>query len=193
MKRLITLFLVAAVTMFFYSCSENNSTAPELSQSDQVTSTLAKVKTAFTGTCIPILLGDPGTKTVLPNGKTLVKGETAEWYDEADDWRVTGKTFWFINSLIEADGLNTKLWGKANIIVVGENPGDDPRGTWNLSWHGYLTPKGDPPYDKYSHFTIVVDAVGQGKEGEVKGLVAKWTYKFDSEVGYFYVTEGFIH
>ena len=50
MKRLITLFLVAAVTMFFFSCSENNPIAPELNQSDQVTSTFAK-KTASSLNC----------------------------------------------------------------------------------------------------------------------------------------------
>lgn len=42
MKRLIFVFLVIGATMIFFGCSENNSTAPELSQSDLVTNTMAK-------------------------------------------------------------------------------------------------------------------------------------------------------
>ena len=42
MKRLIILFLVIGVTLFFFGCSENNSTAPEFDQSGQLTTTLAK-------------------------------------------------------------------------------------------------------------------------------------------------------
>jgi hypothetical protein len=42
MKRLIFMFLIIGATMIFFGCSENNPTAPELFQSDQVTTTLAK-------------------------------------------------------------------------------------------------------------------------------------------------------
>ena len=37
MKHTIFLFLVLGATLIFFGCSENNSTAPELSQSDQLT------------------------------------------------------------------------------------------------------------------------------------------------------------
>jgi hypothetical protein len=42
MKRLIFMFLVIGATMIFFGCSENNPSAPELSQSDQLTASLAK-------------------------------------------------------------------------------------------------------------------------------------------------------
>jgi len=51
MKKIIFMFLLIGAVMFFWSCTENNPSAPELSQSDQVTNSLAK-KTApsLTGT-----------------------------------------------------------------------------------------------------------------------------------------------
>ena len=45
MKRLIFVFLVIGATLIFFGCSENNSTAPELSQNDLVTNTMAKKPT----------------------------------------------------------------------------------------------------------------------------------------------------
>ena len=42
MKHTIFLFLVLGATMIFFGCSENNSTAPELNQSDQTANSLAK-------------------------------------------------------------------------------------------------------------------------------------------------------
>ena len=42
MKHSIIFFLIIGVAMLFWSCSENHSTAPELSQSDLVTNSLAK-------------------------------------------------------------------------------------------------------------------------------------------------------
>jgi len=42
MKLSILVFLVIGATLIFFGCSENNPSAPELSQSDQVTHTLAK-------------------------------------------------------------------------------------------------------------------------------------------------------
>ena len=42
MKRSILMFFVIGATMIYFGCSENNSTAPELSQGDQVTNTMAK-------------------------------------------------------------------------------------------------------------------------------------------------------
>jgi hypothetical protein len=188
MKRLILMFLVIGTGLIFFGCSENNPSAPELNQNDQVTTSLAKAKTPFTGTSNFVQPLDPGTTTLLPNGKTLVKGELVEWYDEANDLRVTGQSIWYINSLTEEDGLSAKIWGKAEINVGVENPGDESRGKWEISWHGWVTPTGNETHP----FTIVAEAVGTGKEGEVKGLVAKWTYTMDLENGFFYASEGFI-
>ena len=42
MKRLILLFLFIGIALLYFGCSENNPSAPELSQSDQVTNSLAK-------------------------------------------------------------------------------------------------------------------------------------------------------
>ena len=42
MKRSILMFLVIGATLIFFGCSEKNPSAPELSQSDQVTNSLAK-------------------------------------------------------------------------------------------------------------------------------------------------------
>ena len=42
MKLSILVFLIIGATLIFWGCSENNPSAPELSQSDQVTHTLAK-------------------------------------------------------------------------------------------------------------------------------------------------------
>jgi len=42
MKLSILVFLVIGATFIFFGCSEKNPSAPELSQSDQVTNTLAK-------------------------------------------------------------------------------------------------------------------------------------------------------
>ena len=161
--------------------------------SNQVTKSLKKEQTSFTGTSIPINYpGKKGTTIKLANGKTQVIDNIVEWYDKATDWRITGKSFWYINSLTEEDGLKANIWGRAEIIVDGENPNDKSRGRWELSWHGWISPKENPPYNEKSPFSIVAEAVGIGKEGEVKDLVAKWTYTFDSDVGFYYSTEGFI-
>ena len=42
MKRLFLAFLFTGIALLYFSCSEKNPSAPEFSQSDQVTNTLAK-------------------------------------------------------------------------------------------------------------------------------------------------------
>jgi len=80
---------------------------------------------------------------------------------------------------MEEEPNTAKIWGKAELTV------DDDLGKWEISWHGWQTPTP-------SGFEIVCDAVGTGKKGKVKGLVAKWTYKMDTASGFFYSTEGYI-
>ena len=192
MRRLNLMILIVGVAILFFGCSKTNSLAPDNSQSDQETSFLKKAKIAFTGTSILIAPGDPGTTTVLPNGNIMIKGQTAVWYDSAyyenNDlcWEVTGITNWTVNWLIT--GENTaKLWGKCEILVGThpDHPDWAPIGKWELSWHGWQTPTPEG-------FKIVCDANGTGKEGDVKGMVGKWIFTMDSEVGFFYSTEGYI-
>ena len=57
MKLSILVFLVIGATFIFFGCSENNPSAPGLSQSDQVTNTLAK----------PHLTGTQNADFVLSN------------------------------------------------------------------------------------------------------------------------------
>ena len=42
MKKLILVFLFLGIAIFYISCSDNNPSAPELNQTDQVSNTLAK-------------------------------------------------------------------------------------------------------------------------------------------------------
>ncbi len=50
MKRLFLAFLFTGIALLYFGCSENNPSAPELSQSDQVTNSFAK-KPAPSLTC----------------------------------------------------------------------------------------------------------------------------------------------
>jgi len=62
MKHLMLVFLVIGATLIFFGCSERNPSAPGLSQSDQVTNTLAKphlTGTTYTPFNFPPL-PDPG-------------------------------------------------------------------------------------------------------------------------------------
>ena len=113
MKRTNLMFLVIVASIFFFGCSKNDPLLPELNQSDQVQSSLKSgvEETPFTGICNFVAPGDPGTTKILPNGKILVKGQTAEWNDEADDWRVTGKTIWYVTWLMEEEPNTAKIWG----------------------------------------------------------------------------------
>ena len=199
MKRSILMLMAIAVALIFFGCAKEEILAPEVEQDAMEESALkgAKKATEFTGTSAPILVPpiSEGTTMILPNGKTKLKGMTAEWYDEASDLRVTGKSIWVVNSITEAENpFNRKMWGSAEIFVGVKHPDDPnydpndlPTGRWDIKWHGYMTPSETP-----GHFTIDVDATGVGKSGEVKGLTAKWKYIFDTEVAPYYITEGYI-
>ena len=190
----LMILILAAASIIFFGCSKEDPVTPDLNQSDQETNSLKAEKIQFYGTCNFALPGDPGTTTVLPNGNIKITGQTGTWYDEAFYEEsglpcsvVTGLSDWTVNWLIT--GENTaKVWGKTE-IRVGTHP-DHPEweqtGLWVMSWHGWQTPTPEG-------FIVVCDVVGQGKEGDVKGMVAKWTYTMDSDVGFFYATEGSFH
>ena len=184
MKRLINVFLIVVSVFLLLSCQDNNPTNPAQNQNDQTMipdskqtdnrfSPFAKVVSHFTGTSNFVAPLEPGTERVLPNGKTLVLEQKAEWYDEASDARVTGQTIWVINKLLNKDGTG-RVWGSAVLNV-------DDGGKWDMIWWGTLTSEG-----------IVAKAVGSGVEGAVKGLTAKWTYTMDFAQGFFYTSKGII-
>ncbi len=165
MKRSIFMFLVIGASMIFFCCSENNSTAPELSQGDQVTTTLAKTKTLFSGSakivCDPTHPIIPGTIKPLPDGKLLVEGIKVRYDMVSENEFVTGECVWYVNKRISADKSKTKLWGEIELLVDV----DGKSGKWDITFHGWRKGK-----------SIIIKAVGEGKEGSVKGLVGKWTY-----------------
>jgi hypothetical protein len=188
MRRLIVMLLVIGINLIFFSCSGENPTEPEISQApeisqvpemsqmDQLTDPLpTECVTYFSGTSYPVAPINPGTTTVLPNGKTLLKGQVAEWYDNATDPRVTGQSIWTVNKLLDPDGTGI-AWGNAELNV------DNSGGKWKIVWWGCVSEVG-----------VVAKAVGIGKKGAVRGLFAKWTYTMTFANGIFYVTEGYIH
>ena len=90
MKRLNLMILIIGVTILFFSCSKDNSVAPVLNQSDEVTSSLkaAKVHTHFAGECTPTTPPEPGDNA---------------WYDDTDDERVTGVGVWVTEGVEQID------------------------------------------------------------------------------------------
>lgn len=177
MKRSILIFMMIGTVMIFFGCSGDNPMVPklnqsdpmakELNQSDQVTTTLAKVKRTFTGIC---------TQVIPPQ----IEGDN-EWYDAADDWRVTGTTIWRMPNPNE-------FGGTATLSVDAKNPHDENRGVWEMIWSGTETPI-------EGGLLIVAHATGEGVEGKVKGMFAEWTYTMnlifgDEENTFFYAVEG---
>lgn len=190
MKRSSLMLLLFGVAIIFFGCEKMDPLVPD-SNTDQEISSLksAKVKTTFTGRSDYVADINPPTITVQPNSKykTKWKDVIGEWVDVADDARVTGKTLWYANYYWEDEAFtsNAKVWGKAELFVGVLEPGDEPLGKWEITWHGYITDNG---------LKASVDAVGTGTEGNVKGLVAHWKYTMDIlGVGFFYQTEGTIH
>ncbi len=179
MKILTHFFCIICVCFLIAGCSEDGIFAPPADQDTPAATHLNKqVDQSFTGTSKPTgMVLDPGTMKFLPNGKILQKGQIAEWYDEATDPRVTGFSYWLVNKKLEADMTGT-AWGSAELIVDN----NECAGKWEISWHGVISKEG-----------VVADAVGTGKEGDVKGMVAKWTYTMDFSVGRFYTTSGYIY
>jgi hypothetical protein len=142
----------------------------------------SKTETSFLGKCAPKPNPDPdaapeskGVATTLPDGKTEVKGAIAWWYDESDDARITGRSLWNGNYLWDGAPMasQAKVWGTAELFVDADDPNDPPQGKWELSFEGYMTGTVE------SGFQLIVDVVGSGKEGVVKGLTTKSVYTFD--------------
>jgi len=176
MKQSIFMFLLIGASMIFFCCSENNSTAPELSQSDQVTTTLAKTKTSFTATahivCPPLFISMGTTKSLL-NGKKHIRGVEVRYDMIGDVTLLNGALIWNTNKNIEQDG-KAKLWGTMKLYVgisKLEKDYEKAMSVWELTFHGY---KIGP--------NVTLDVNGVGKEGKVKGMVTKWTMEMELEI-----------
>ena len=192
MRRSNLMFLVIGAAIIFSGCSKDDALAPGLDQSDQVTSSLKLASTPFvefSGESTPVDVPDPGTATVQPNGKTKIRGMVTEWRDVADpdDENVTGQSLWYQNWNIEADGSSAEVWGKADLNL-------DIGGTWEVSWHGTITANEGYTVNDVGHIKALAYAVGTGKTGDVKGMVAHWTYTMDSEAhGFIWAFTGYYH
>jgi len=190
MKRLNLMILIIGVAILFFGCSKNNSMSPDISQGDELTTSLKGHEIAFEGTSTPALAPDPpdepGTTTVLPNGKILMEGLIAEWYELSEEPMVTGKSIWYINWLWEGAPFmsNGEVWGTTDIYVGLESGEDaaDADGKWELIWHGWL-----------KDGMVEVEAVGTGESGVVEGMTAHWTYTLDLSVGLIYNFTGSIN
>ena len=175
MKRLALILLILGAIGVFFSCQKDSPVKPEAQQDEQDMAEL-KDDVSFTGISSMVELLNPGVTTVLPNGMTRTTGMIAEWYDDAnpDDPYYTGQTIWYENWLIYPDGQKAKIWGKMDFNL------DDGLGTWKCSWHGYMYAyEGYDLRDPFVPCTIECVVVGQGKSGEVKGMVFKADYEMD--------------
>ena len=94
-----------------------------------------KTKSPFVGKSGPRPNPDPdakpesqGVTTILPDGKTEVIGAVAWWYDEADDWRITGRSLWTGNYLWDGAPMasTARVWGTALLFVDSKNPNEPP-------------------------------------------------------------------
>ena len=173
MKRSIFIFLVIGITILFFGCSNDEPSAPELNQSDQVETCLPRrMVTPFSGIEKFVAVLEQGTMIQLPNGMILARGHVTEYYDDASDSRVTGKFVCTATGIFD-DTFSGPAWG-AGVLTP------DIGGSWDIKMVAKIS----------STEGNKVDAFGYGK-GAMKGLVAHWTYT--SEPGETdYTIEGFI-
>ena len=173
MKRLYLMFLFIVTGLIFFSCSTDNPTAPEMSQSDQFTAPLSKKTTTyFSGASTNIGLLDPGKTTVLPNGRVQIRGLIVQTEDILTDSRLSGIVTWVVHMNIYPDGSD-KRWGSGELIIPN-------MGKWDMTYKGWFIPGEGLTYE--------VD--GHGK-GELQGLKAHWTYFLLNPPGVFDV-QGYI-
>lgn len=175
MKRLTFILLFLGAIGVLFSCQKDEPVKLDAQQEEQGMAEL-KDDVGFTGISSMVALLDPGTTTVLPNGMTRTTGMIAEWYDAANplDPYYTGQTIWDENWLIYPDGQKAKIWGKMDFTL------DDGLGTWKCSWHGYMYAyEGFDLRDGLVPCTAECVVIGQGKSGEVKGMVFKADYLMD--------------
>ena len=173
MKR-ISFFLLLAAAIAIVGCQKEQLSNTDLLSQDEVT--LKHDPVEITGMSTPVGTIDPGTMKFLPNGMVLWTGLIAEWYEnpDPDDPYYRGQSIWYETWLISADGQSAKVWGKTDLNL------DNNMGKWQLSWHGYVY-----AYEGYDLRDGIVPCTadcfvkGQGKSGEVKGMVSTVDYTMD--------------
>jgi hypothetical protein len=125
MKHLMLVFLVIGATLIFFGCSENSTSAPELSQGDQVTNSLAKPH--LTGHQVtPFTLTPPtfwnGTVDFGEDGKyglTFVSYEPPRAYSQASPFYED----FSIYELGNPANVYLKGWN-AGVVTYANNPPD---------------------------------------------------------------------
>jgi len=168
------MLMAIVVALIFFGCEKENF-APEAEQDAMEESALKakKVRTDFTGTCMPLPLPpiDAGTLVELPNGRTKVMGNVSDWAEEASDPRITGISRWDANYFWEGEPFASpaKVFGKTTIFVGGD--AESNVGVWEMTWHGNVTIPGIQ-----GPFNAICYGNGVGKSGIVKGMTGKWTY-----------------
>lgn len=182
------MFLVFCVSVLFLGCTKESPMAPGSNSINQVADTFEKgnVKTYFEGISSPFSVISFGDTTYLPNDKMKITGYISEFIDVADDWRVSGTSIWYVTFMVNANGSG-KMFGKADLFVGDDS--DNPLGKWEMTHHEVLTPT-DVGFD------IAGTVNGTGKEGVVKGMVAKWNYtmhfNFSDPTTFFYSFDGYL-
>lgn len=175
MKRSILMLLFMSAAFIFFGCekTEMEDVYPESELADQEMAALkcAKAGKAFTGICSNILTNE----------------EVNQWYDETDNWRTTGYSFWVTP---EPDVMA----GTAELFVDDRHNDDrdaPPVGKWEMVYEGTMIPLEDG-----SGAFLTGIAEGIGVEGVVKGMEATWTYTmnwvFDDPETFVYEVEGMI-
>jgi len=175
MKAMVFLFacFFTGAAMLFSGCSEDNSLVP--SQNDEISLKSKKIPTHFTGTCEPISPDD------------------GIFYDNASDERVTGISIWATTVFEPVDEITFIIAGTAEIFVGAENVDDvnsgNYSGKWEMTWKGTQTltsPDG-------STFRLLGQGVGNGTEGTVLGLTARWKYSMNFDgtpESFIYISKG---
>lgn len=176
MKRSIFMLLAIAMAVLLMGCEKEKIMATESGLDDRETADLksAEKSVEFTGTCMPLPLAplSDGKIIELPNGRTHIIGNIADWYDESlTEPLVTGTSRWYANYFWEGAPMASpaKVFGKTEIYVGGD--AENNLGVWEMSWHGTISLTYGP-----EPFTAICYGTGVGKSGVVKGMTGKWTY-----------------
>jgi len=164
MKYLNLLFLLIGTSLFFFSCSEDDSKDAENEQK--------RTAIIFNGTEQLIKEYNPGTWTPQPNGMLLGEGGVYEYRDESTDPRITGKEMIYCNGLFDTT-FSGQFWGTGEFIP-------DDGGSWDMWLVG----------ERSVTEGSIGEVVAHGK-GVLEGLTAQWTFKcLPGETDY--TIEGFI-
>ena len=138
MKKLIFIFLFLGIAMLYYSCSDNNPSAPGLNQSDQVVNTLDKKPAPnFIGITNGLFhyppLPDPGGSLLPVFWKgTVTFGDDTYGiyflsYDAPREYSQASPFYedFVIHKIGDEKDVYVKGWN-AGVVTNANNPPDDP-------------------------------------------------------------------